>query len=85
MGAKAKKPTYADVMSDVRQPGWYWQDGLLPGQKRYWDGSEWTEKVSEPRGPMTVGQLVTGILVAAAIIFLAVVLAVAWYDFRAGT
>lgn len=35
-------------MDSTQKPGWYWQEGLPAGAKRYWDGAQWTEKVSAP-------------------------------------
>lgn len=60
-------------MSQQRAPGWYWTDGLHPGQKRYWDGAQWTNRVTEPRGPLgpleiAIG-VVVGIVVVLAVLF----------------
>lgn len=33
-------------MDSDRKPGWYDHDELAPGQKRYWDGSAWTDRVT---------------------------------------
>lgn len=36
-------------MDSAQKPGWYSQEGLAPGQKRYWDGTAWTDRVTGGR------------------------------------
>jgi hypothetical protein len=55
-------------MSQQQGPGWYWQDGLQPGQKRYWDGQQWTDRVTVPRGPMGPMEIALGVVVGLAIV-----------------
>lgn len=55
-------------MDTARKPGWYGQPDLQPGQKRYWDGQAWTEKVSNAPGPAGPGQIALGIVIALAVV-----------------
>jgi hypothetical protein len=55
-------------MENSRKPGWYGQPDLQPGQKRYWDGEHWTDKVSIAPGPPGVEQIAWGILLALVVI-----------------
>lgn len=59
-------------MDTSRKPGWYWQEGLAPGQKRYWDGQQWTERISEPPSNGTnsvMWGVILAVLVIAAVTF----------------
>lgn len=59
-------------MDTPKAAGWYPQDGLQPGQSRYWDGQQWTERVTAPKGPGSVSVgwgIVLALLIIAAVAF----------------
>jgi predicted RNA-binding Zn ribbon-like protein len=53
-------------MDEQRKAGWYDDP---QGVKRYWDGADWTDKVTGGvRGPMSSGDIAIGILLAALVL-----------------
>lgn len=57
-------------MDSARKPGWYWQEGLPPDQKRYWDGQQWTDRVSQPgKSNQAMWTVIAVVVILAAVAF----------------
>jgi hypothetical protein len=58
-------------MDSAKKPGWYPQDGLPPGQMRYWDGNAWTERVTGGGKPgnQTMWTVIAVLVILAAVAF----------------
>jgi hypothetical protein len=55
-------------MEQQPKPGWYWQEGLHPGQTRYWDGQRWTDALTSPPSQMGSMEVAKGIFIAVAVL-----------------